>query len=47
MVYNKIPENYDLRKILEALLDEFAKGAAIDNLKVQWIIEKGNPSQAS
>jgi len=43
MVFNKIPENYDLRKILEALLDEHAKGAAIDNLRVKWIIEKGKP----
>jgi hypothetical protein len=47
MVSNKIPENYDLRKVLEVLLDELSRNTAIDSMQVQRIIEKGNPNQAS
>ena len=47
MVSNKIPENYDLRKVSEVLLDELSRNTAIDSMQVQRIIEKGNPNQAS
>jgi hypothetical protein len=43
MVMNKIPEGYDLREILEALLDALSYDREINLMEVQRIIEKGKP----
>jgi hypothetical protein len=43
MVMNKIPERYDLRKILEVLLDDLSKQKWIDDSEVRRIIEEGKP----
>jgi hypothetical protein len=50
MGYIKIPPKYELRPILEALLDELSRGIAggaptVDPTKVDRIIESGNPDQ--
>jgi hypothetical protein len=44
MVFNKIPEGYDLRKILEALLDELSEDRVINDMEVRRIIDEGKPS---
>jgi hypothetical protein len=43
---NKIPEDHDLRKILEVLLDELSIGTVIDHSEVRRIIEAGSPKRA-
>jgi hypothetical protein len=41
----KIPENYDLRKIVEALIGELEERGALDSGRTNArIIEKGNPN---
>jgi hypothetical protein len=47
MVTNRIPEGYDLRKILEMLLDELSKQRWIDDMEVRRIIDEGKPNQAT
>jgi hypothetical protein len=43
MVMHKIPENYELRKILEELLERLERGGIITNMVA--IIEKGKPAE--
>jgi hypothetical protein len=44
----RIPETYDLRKIMEALIQELVKEDILHRSQVDFIIEKGKPkSQAS
>jgi hypothetical protein len=44
----RIPETYDLRKIMEALIQELVKEDILHRTQVDFIIEKGKPkSQAS
>jgi hypothetical protein len=43
----KIEEGYDLRKILEVLLDDLSHSRLIDDTEVRRIIEAGKPDQAS
>lgn len=43
MGMNKIPDNYDLRKILEELIDRLERGQIISNGRM--IIERGNPNE--
>ena len=41
--YSRIPENYDLRKIVEALIKELEEQRVIDSSRTRTtIIEKGN-----
>jgi hypothetical protein len=49
MVYHNIDPNYDLRPILEALLDELSRGSPplLDRQRVEYIIDKGKPNQTS
>jgi hypothetical protein len=47
MVMNKIPEGYDLRKILEVLLDDLSRQRYIDDQEARRIIEEGKPKQTS
>ena len=44
---NKIPEGYDLRKILEVLLDDLSRQRLIDDMEARRIIEEGKPKQTS
>lgn len=39
----KIPETYDVRKILESLIQELVKDDILHRSKVELIIEKGRP----
>jgi hypothetical protein len=44
----RIPETYDVRKIVEALIQELVKEDILHRSQVDFIIEKGKPkSQAS
>jgi hypothetical protein len=44
--YPRIPENYDPRKIVEALIKELEEHRVIDSSRTRTtIIEKGNPEQ--
>jgi hypothetical protein len=44
-VSHPIPENYDLRKIVEALINELERESILDSGKTQVrIIDKGRPS---
>jgi hypothetical protein len=44
----RIPETYDLRKVVEALIQELVKEDILHQNQVDFIIEKGKPkSQAS
>jgi hypothetical protein len=44
----RIPETYDVRNIVEALIQELVKEDILHRSKVDFIIEKGKPkSQAS
>jgi hypothetical protein len=44
----RIPETYDVRKVIEALLQELVKEDILHQCKVDLIIERGKPkSQAS
>lgn len=44
-ISNPIPEKYDLRKIVEALIKELEDEGALDSGKTRVrIIEKGNPN---
>jgi hypothetical protein len=44
--YSRIPENYDLRKIVEALIKELEEQRVLDSGRTRAaIIEKGNPEQ--
>jgi hypothetical protein len=47
MVYHKIDPEYDLRPILEALLEELSRGSPplLDRQKVEYIIDQGKPNQ--
>jgi hypothetical protein len=45
MAMTKIPKDYDLRKILEVLLDDLSHGRFIDDSEVRRIIEAGMPNQ--
>jgi hypothetical protein len=47
MVTNRIPEGYDLRKILEMLLDDLSKQRWTDDMEVRRIIDEGKPNQAT
>jgi hypothetical protein len=49
MVYHRIDPKYDLRPILEALLDELSRGSPplLDRKKVEYIIDQGRPNQTS
>jgi hypothetical protein len=44
--YSRIPENYDLRKIVEALIRKLEEQRVLDSSRTcAAIIEKGNPEQ--
>jgi hypothetical protein len=44
--YSRIPENYDLRKIAEALIKELEEQRILDSSRTRaTIIEKGYPEQ--
>jgi hypothetical protein len=44
----RIPETYDVRKVLEALIQELVKEDILHRSQVDFIIEKGKPrSQTS
>jgi hypothetical protein len=44
----RIPESYEVRKIVEALIQEFVKEDILHRSQVDFIIEKGKPkSQVS
>jgi hypothetical protein len=44
----RIPETYDVRKVVEALIQELVKEDILHRSQVDFIIEKGKPkSQAS
>ena len=44
--YSRIPENFDLRKIVEALIKELEDREVLDKgITRIRIIEKGNPEQ--
>jgi hypothetical protein len=44
----RIPETHDVRKIMEALIQELVKEDILHRSQVEFIIEKGKPkSQAS
>jgi hypothetical protein len=44
----RIPDTYDIRKIVEALIQELVKEDMLHRSQVDFIIEKGKPkSQAS
>jgi hypothetical protein len=47
MITNRIPEGYDLRKILEMLLDDLSRQRWIDDMEVRRIIDEGKPNQAT
>ena len=43
----KIPETYDVRKIVEGLIQELVKEDVLHRSKVDLIIEKGKPKITS
>jgi hypothetical protein len=44
--YSRIPENYDPRKIVEALIKELEEQRVLDSSQTRSaIIEKGNPER--
>jgi hypothetical protein len=44
--YSRIPENYDLRKIVVALIKELEEQRVLDSSQTRAaIIEKGNPER--
>jgi hypothetical protein len=47
MVHHNIDPKYDLRSILEALLDELSRGSPplLDRQTVEYIIDQGKPNQ--
>lgn len=42
----KIPEEYDVRKIVEALIQELVKEDILHRSKVDFIIQKGKPKNS-